>query len=79
MLDALGMAPALRAAVDGLITGARFVVVSSLDCGRVWWPADERELCVLLGDLCARTGRDGHVDIESCVFRTNVTADSGRT
>ena len=67
VLDVLDMARPIRAAIDRLIVGARFVVVSSLDCGRVWRPADERELCVLLGDLCARVGRDGHVKIESAV------------
>ena len=67
VLDAIGMGPPLRAATDRLIVGARFIVVSSLDGGRVWRPADERALCILLGALCVRAGRDGDVKIESAV------------
>lgn len=67
VFDALPWPDPMRAAADTMIEGARFVVVSSLDCGRVWRPADEREICILLSDACSRAGRDGQVEITKAV------------
>lgn len=67
VFDSLPWPDPMRAAAEGLIEGARFVVVSSLDWGRVWRPADEREVCILLNDACTRAGADGRIEITKAV------------
>jgi hypothetical protein len=66
-LDGLPMPPNMRQEADQLADGARFIVLSTLDGGRVWRPADERQVCTLLTDAQARAPAGTRVRVRQAV------------
>jgi hypothetical protein len=67
VLDGLPMLPSMREAAAQLAIGARFIVVSTLDGGRVWRPADEREVCAILTDARGRAVPGAQVRVRQAV------------